>query len=162
MLADAIAQAVARNEAALAATMQRYTPDDESQSAIAQWRKWCGDNGVRACPAHPAAVAVFVRSLGALGADEKAISEALCAIQQLHDSRGLPSPVATAGVRAELTKILELKPPRSWRKAEQLLFAELPAEIQLTIGRREQQRDTELRRLQSKVAADLKQKGLTK
>jgi hypothetical protein len=159
MLASAIADASARNEAALAATMQPYTLDAVAQSAIAEWRRWCGDNGLRACPAHPASVAVWIRSMGALGIPEEKIASALTAVGELHDARGLANPCATAAVRSELTRMLELKPPRSWRRAEQLIFSELPAEIKLTIERRERQRDTELRRLQAKVH-QLKQKEL--
>lgn len=156
-LASAIADAHGRNEAALAATVQRYDLDAEAQSAIAEFRRWCADNGLRACPAHPASVAVWVRSLGALGADEKAISSALTAIAELHDSRCLANPAATAAVRREVIRILELRPPRSWKRAEQLMFSDLPPEIRLAVKRREQQRDTELRRLQAKVH-QLKQK----
>ena len=159
MLANAIADAQARNEAALGATMQPYTIDAEAQSAIAEWRRWCADNGVRACPAHPASVAVWMRSMGALGIPEEKIASALTAIAELHDSRGLANPCATASVRAELTRALEIKAPRSWRRAEQLMFSELPAEIRLAVERRERQRDTELRRLQAKVH-QLKQKEL--
>lgn len=158
-LASAIAEATARNEAALAATMQPYAPDEESQSVVAEWRTWCGNNGLRACPAHPASVAVWVRHMGALGLSEEKIAAALTAVAELHDSRGLANPCATAPVRAELTRMLELKPPRSWRRAEQLLFSELPAEIRLAVERRERQRDTELRRLQAKVH-QLKEKEL--
>jgi hypothetical protein len=150
-LASAIAEATARNEAALAATVQPYAIDAGAQSAIAEWRRWCGDNGVRPCPAHPAAVAVWVRSMGALGLSEEKIAAALTAVGELHDARGLANPCATAPVRSELTRMLELRAPRSWRRAEQLMFSELPAEIRLAVERRERQRDTELRRLQAKV-----------
>ncbi len=42
--------------------------------------------------------------------------------------------------------------PRSWPKAEKLMFLSLPEQIQRVIGLRERQRETELRRLQNEVA----------
>lgn len=81
-LASAIAEAGARNEAALAATMQPYALDAVAQSAVAEWRAWCGNNGLRACPAHPASVAVWVRHMGALGIPEEKIAAALTAVAE--------------------------------------------------------------------------------
>ncbi len=45
-----------------------------------------------------------------------------------------------------------LEAPRSWPKAEKLMFLQLPEQIQRIIGLRERQRETELRRLQNEVA----------
>jgi hypothetical protein len=155
-LADAIAAAHAQNEAALAAQVAPYELDNEARQFVETFVRWCNDHGVRSCPATPATVAAFVRSMGA---SQKEIAEALAAVGELHDAQGLANPCATAPVRAELTRILEIRPPRSWRRAEQLMFSELPAEIRLVVERRERQRDTELRRLQAKVH-QLKQKDL--
>jgi hypothetical protein len=148
-LADAVASAHAQNEAALAARIAPFQMDSEAQRSIGAFIRWCADNGLRSCPAAPAAVAAFVRSMGA---SKEEIAEAVAAIVELHDSRGQSNPVATAAVRAELIRVGNLKPPRSWRNEEKLLFVDLPLEIQATVGRREEQRDTELRRLQNEVA----------
>jgi hypothetical protein len=155
-LADAIAAAHAQNESALAAQIAPYELDNEARQFAGTFVRWCNDHGVRSCPATPATVAAFVRSMGA---SQKEIAEALAAIVELHDSRGLSNPVATAAVRSELSRILKLRPPRSWRIAEQLMFAELPPEIGAAVERREQQRDIELRKMQNELA-ELKQKGL--
>ena len=155
-LADAIAAAHEQNERAMAAQVAPYQMDNEARRAVETFIRWCADSGVRSLPATPATVAAFVRSIYA---NKEETAETLAAVAELHDSRGLSNPVATAAVRTEIGRRWKLKPPRSWRKAEQLMFAELPPEIGAAIERREGQRDTELRRLQSKVA-DLKQKGL--
>lgn len=149
MLADAIAAAHAQNEAALSPQAPRYDLDTEARQFAGTFIRWCADHGVRSCPAMPATVAAFVRSVGA---SKKEIAAPLTAIAELHDSQGLSNPVATAAVRAELGRALKLKPPRSWRKAEQLMFSELPPEIRAAVERREEQRDTQLRKLQNEVA----------
>jgi hypothetical protein len=87
-----------------------------------------------------------------VAADQEEMAAAVTAIAELHDSQGLSNPVATAAVRSELSRVLRLKPPRGWRSAEKLLFAELPPEIAVVVARREEQRDIELRRLQNEVA----------
>lgn len=146
MLADLIANAHAANEAKLTAQVPRYDLDNEARQTVGPFVRFCADHGVPFLPAAPATVAAFV-----MGASPEEVGPTLMAVQELHDSKGLPSPVATAAVRSAISRILKLKPPRSWRKHEQLLFADLPPEIRAVVERREQQRDTELRRLQGKV-----------
>jgi hypothetical protein len=153
-LADAIAAAHAQNEAKFTAQVAPYGElDNEAQMHLAAFIKWCGAHGVRSLPATPASVAMFV-----MGTRPEEVAPALMAIQELHDSKGLPSPVATAAVRSAVSRTLKLKPPRSWRKAEQLMFGELPPEIRAAIERREQQRETELRRLMNQLT-ELKRHG---
>lgn len=146
-LANAIAAAHSANEAKLAAQMPRYDIDDDARQSVETFVRWCADNGVRACPATPATVALFVRSVGA------GISAALLdAIAESHDAANLANPVATAAVRAELGRALKITPPRSWNKHEKLLFGALPIDIQAAIERRERERDIQLSRLQVKIA----------
>jgi hypothetical protein len=137
MLGDAIAQAHAQNL------------DGDASRLAGTFVRWCADHGVRSCPATPAIVAAFVRSMGV---STEEVAAALVAIAELHDRAEASNPVATAAVRAELSRILKLKPPRSWRNADRPMFAELPPEIRAVIARREEDRDRELRRLQNEVA----------
>jgi hypothetical protein len=147
-LAAAIAAAHAQNERALAAQVAPYGElDNEAKVHFAAFVRWCGDHGVRSCPATPATGAMFV-----MGTRPQEVAPALMAIQELHDSKGLPSPVATAAVRSAISRVLELKPPRSWSKAERLLFAGLPNDIRCVVTHRDHQRDVELRRLQNELA----------
>jgi hypothetical protein len=148
-LADAISQAHAANESKLAAQVPAYQMDSQAQRASAAFVRWCNDRGVRPLPAAPATVAAYVQFIGARPEE---VASALMAIQEIHDEKGMPSPVAAAAVRSTVTRILDLKPPRSWRKAEQLMFAELPIEVRAVIARREEDRDRELRRLQNELA----------
>jgi hypothetical protein len=153
-LADAIQKAYVENERAMAAQVPRYQMDDDSKRGIVPFVKWCGDHGVRSLPAAPASIAGFVRFMGK---DQEAVASALVAIAAMHDQHQLPSPTATACVRAALAETLELKPPRSWTEAEKLLFSDLPAEVRTIVSHRDHQRHTEMRRLQNEVA-DLKKR----
>ena len=58
------------------------------------------------------------------------IVDAIWAIEALHDNSGYPNPCATASVKVELGRILNLDGPRSWPKADRLKFNSLPIEIQ--------------------------------
>src|SRR5262249_26479103 len=52
-----------------------------------------------------------------------------------------------------LSEVLAIEPaPRSWNKDEKASWVQLPPEIKAAIGRREHQREKELRRLQNQVA----------
>jgi hypothetical protein len=153
-LAAAISQAHSANEARLGAQVAPYQMEDESKRTIGTFIRWCADNGVRACPATPATVALFVRSMGA------EISTALLSsIAESHDAANLANPVATAAVRLELSRALKITPPRSWNKHEKLLFGALPIDIQAAIERRERERDIQLSRLQVKIAEFKKRHG---
>ncbi len=74
----------------------------------------------------------------------------------MHDLNGLPNPTATAIVGAALERIIEDKPPRSWPKGDQAVWALLPAQLRNRITTRELQRDN-VRRCQNELA-ELKQK----
>jgi hypothetical protein len=67
------------------------------------------------------------------------------------------NPVLVALEERRLREERGIEVPRSWPKAEQLLFLQLPEPIQAIIARREKQRETEMRRAQSELAT-LKQK----
>jgi hypothetical protein len=141
MLSHAIAAAHAQNL------------DGEARQLAGAFVRWCADHGVQSCPAAPKTVAGFVRWFAqSMAANQEEMAAALDAVADLHDGAGAANPVATAAVRAELIRVLRLKPPRGWRDAEKPLFADLPPEIQAIVARREEQRDTELRRLQNEVA----------
>jgi hypothetical protein len=68
------------------------------------------------------------------------IVDAVWAIEALHDNAGHSNPCATASVRIELGRILNLGDgPRSWPRADRVKYLALPVEIQAVIDRREQQ-----------------------
>jgi hypothetical protein len=153
-LADAIQKAHVENERAMAAQLPRYVADDDAKRGVAPFVRFCGERGVRALPAAPASIAAFVRFVGK---DQEALAEALAGVAAMHDQHQLPSPTATACVRAALAETLELKPPRWWTEAEKLLFSDLPAEVRTIVSRRDHQRETDMRRLQNELA-DLKKR----
>jgi hypothetical protein len=149
MLDQAIAAAFEANERKLAAQvpLPAATLDPHQRALFSAFEHFCRTNGVRALPASPTTIAAYLRAALAEG-DALAAAEA---IRIAHQAHGLPCPVSTHVVRAQLNELLEDKPPRSWRADEQLMWAALPPEIRAVIARRERQRDLELRRLQSKV-----------
>ena len=154
-LAEAISAAHHANEAKLAAGVAPYQMDDEAQRSIGPFIRFCTDHGVRHCPASPASIAAFVHFVGK---DQEALATSLIAIAELHDQHQLPNPTATACVRAALAQTLELTPPRSWTKAEKLLFSGLPAEVRAIVSHRDHQREKEMRRLQNELS-ELKRHG---
>jgi hypothetical protein len=70
--------------------------------------------------------------------------EVLAVIARRHDKHGLSNPCATAGVRSVLELSIEEKPPRSWKKDEQEVWAVLPADIRFTLSRRQRDYDREV------------------
>jgi hypothetical protein len=97
---------------------------------------------------------MWVLSHRHLGAD--AIMDMLAAIEALHNYHGLSSPTHSAVVCRALESVFKAEPPRSWKPDEKLLFAALPEAIKQIIGRRERDRDREVRRAQN-LAAELQQ-----
>jgi hypothetical protein len=159
-LADAIEQQTAANEERLSAGIRvSMQLDADAALRLDSFNRFCTQHGVRNCPSRPSTVAAFVRSEKSLGTEPHKIALALSAIELLHDRHSCANPVATAVVRKELERILQIEAPRSWSKAEQLMFASLPGEIRAVISRREQQRETALRRAQNKAAEAKRQSG---
>jgi hypothetical protein len=117
--------------------------------------EWSARHGARACAARPTTVAAWVLAHGHLGADN--VMAILAAIEALHDHHGLSLPTKSAVVCKALESVFTIDPPRSWPAADRALFATLPAQIQHRIAEREQQRDRELRRVQSEYAELKKQ-----
>lgn len=156
-LADAIAKAHIHNEARLAAGISvPLQLDADAASLLDPWNRFCSFHGCRNIGIRPQVVAAFIRAEASQRAEPHKIALTLSAIELLHDRHGLSNPVATAVVRAELERILKIEAPRSWPKAEQLMFASLPPEIRAIIARREREREIALRRAQN-AAAELRQ-----
>jgi hypothetical protein len=106
---------------------------------------------VRPLPARPASVAAFAQWQKDLGVPREKISATLSAIEALHNAASLGNPIATPVVRTA-TSASTIAAPRSWTKEEQQVFTELPVEIQVVVARREQNRETQLRRAQNEIA----------
>ena len=64
------------------------------------------------------------------------------------------NPVMEALVSARANEMVSelITPPRSWGKAEKIAFLNLPPELQRFYAKREEQRDSEVRRCQNDVA----------
>jgi hypothetical protein len=97
--------------------------------------------GVRHLPAKSQTVAAYLLQ-GGLTHDR--MLEVLAVIARRHDKHGLSNPCATAGVRSVLELSIEEKPPRSWKKDEQEVWAVLPADIRFTLSRRQRDYDREV------------------
>ena len=155
-LAEAIAHVNAReldaNEAAIASCFP--PPPDvppEARQHLIPFVQWCEAQRVRSLPARPASVAAFAQWQKDLGVPREKISASLATIEALHFSASLGNPCATPLVRAA-TSASTIEPPRSWTRAEKQTFTELPVEIQAVVARREQDRETTLRRGQNELA----------
>ena len=119
------------------------------------FNKWCAKRHARRCPSRPATIALFALEQADMGVPIDVILAQLSAIEAMHDKFSLPNPVRTAAVHHTLETLIKVDPPRSWPKAERAMFRLLPADVQHIIGRRENDRDNEIRRLHSKVAKEM-------
>ena len=150
-------------EGRLAAGLSIQQPRIELTSDVLtrfdRFSKWCAVKQVRRLPAKPKTVAAFVLEQDALGVPAQQIISILNAIELSHDRHSLSNPTATAIVRAALGQVVKIEPPRSWSKEEKVEWAQLPPDVRRTIAKRENDRDRELRRLQSKVAEAIKPDG---
>ena len=75
----------------------------------------------------------------------------------MHDKFQMPNPAACASVRAVLELFMDEKPPRSWKRDEQEMWAFLPADIRFAIAKRERERDRTLNICQKELAELRKQ-----
>ena len=161
-LSDAITQAKQREHIAkwdegerkLAAELRpvnaQITEDVVTRFSV--FGKWCMAKSVRKLPAKPATVAAFVLEQRDLGATPQIILSLLAAIEAVHNSHSLSNPCATAIVDEALEEIVRSDPPRSWNRDEKAEWARLPPSVRDAVTRRENDRDKELRRLQSELA----------
>jgi hypothetical protein len=130
--------------------------DSETLEDLRPWLAWTTARHVRHAPARPYVIAAFIAEQSASGTSTNDILRQLDAVARLHDKFSLPNPVATAAARAVLEREFAFAVPRSWTGPEKEMFVTLPAEIRAAISRREQDRETTLRRAQNNLAAERK------
>src|SRR5262249_7529885 len=118
-LAQQIELAQARNEQALTAQLAAPTLEVDSR-LLNRFADFCKQRGVRCTPP---VVAVYVRSQYTDGIAPEEILKSLAAIEAWETNNGRANPCATPAVRAALAEILKIDGPRSWSKAERLVFA---------------------------------------
>ena len=136
-LAQQIEAAHIRNEQNLAARIAapRLELENEGKRLLGRFISFCKQNGVRYLPSAPATVAAFIKAEHAAGATPEMILKTLAAIEILHSQANAANPVACPAPRAALSEILKIEGPRSWNKAERLVFAGLPIEVRAIIER---------------------------
>jgi hypothetical protein len=141
------------NEEAIASSFERPAPmSPAAQQQVLPFLEWAAAQRIRALPARPTSVAAYVQYQQDQGISRQLIAERLEAIEELHFAAALANPCATPVVRTT-TGGSTIEAPRSWRGDEKLSFYELPIEIQTVVARREQDRETQLRRGQNELAA---------
>ena len=145
-----------RNEQAIVAAWKGDLPSgtDVNGRMIAPFVTFCMERKVRYCPANPYVVAAYLRWL--MDMNVGGIPDLLRGIEEVHAVNGLANPVQTFPVRELLSELASKEPPgpppRSWPKADQLLWAELPPAIRAVISKRDRERETALRRMQNELA----------
>jgi hypothetical protein len=160
-LADAIAKAHVLNEQKVGAGIPIPVQFNSTTTLLLDpFNRYAAFHGCKNCPASPKVVAAWVRA--AKDNDPAKIIETLSAIELLHDVHGLSNPVATSVVRAELEKVLQIEPPRSLARADQLRFSALPIETRAILGRRIRQMEVAMRRAQNAAAEAKRQCGADK
>jgi hypothetical protein len=148
-----------RNEAQLATSLSTVLPekrvlDDDTKDLFRPFMQWAAATKVRHLPARPCSVASFIFKQFDAGVKPDVILEQVAAIEALHDAYSCSNPVQTSPVRYALNQVADdvEPPPRSWPKAEKIQFLQLPPQIRNVIANREQDRETNLRRLQNECA----------
>jgi hypothetical protein len=159
-LAVVLEEAERKNQEKLTARIScpalELTP--EARNRFSYFAHWCRDRGVRALPAMPATIAVFIKNEHQAGISGENIWKSVQAIELAHSQDvNLANPVATAVVRQALAEVYAVKAPRSWSSAEHLIFYSLPIELRDVVKRHADLTSLELRRLHNKVA-DLSKK----
>ena len=119
-------------------------------SLPAEFAAWCEKKSVKALPARPASVALFVLENGGLGAD--VLAQMVLEISQFHLCRGQADPTSGYPVATALNGIAELDAPRSWPKEKKARFASLPYDLQKFVAAHEEQREKEIRRAHNEAA----------
>jgi hypothetical protein len=160
-LVQAIDLAQQANEKRIAAEInapKQKLDDTEALLILRQFAEWCRSRGVKWLPATPSTCAAWMHFQRVNHIAPETITKAIEAIQIAHDQQGFANPIATAAVRAELGRILDIKPPRTWKKEEHLVFNSLPIEVREIIKRHADLDSLALRRLQNRVA-ELAKKG---
>jgi hypothetical protein len=162
-LVTAIDLAQQANEQRIAAEInvpKHKIDDTEALLILRQFAEWCRSRGVKWLPATPATCAAWMHFQAVNHIAPEIIAKAIEAIQIAHDQQGFANPIATAAVRAELGRILDIKAPRSWNRkiGEDLVFNSLPIEVRAVIKRHADLDSLTLRRLQNRVA-ELAKKG---
>jgi len=151
-LAAEIAAAHAKNEAVVATSIAAPRLELD-RTRLQNFADFCKQYGIRALPAAPATVAAFAKAEYTRGTSADAILHTLQDIEAVHSNANLANPIATAAVRSVLSEILKLDPPRSWSRADRLVYATLPIEAQAIIERRAKEDSKAVRKAQADAAA---------
>jgi hypothetical protein len=150
-LLEAMDRAYQTNEATLANQIAAPRLDCDAER-LQHYTEFCKQHGVRALGAAPGTVAAFIKSEHDRGVSPDGILSVLADIEALHSNNNLANPIATTAVRAVLSEIVNLNPPRSWGKQERLLFASLPPDVQFIVERHARLDSQAVRKSQNEAA----------
>lgn len=114
------------------------------------FENWCVLNGLKPHQASPTIVARFVSDIAPLGISK--VWRAVQEISRTHYIIGLADPTLGGAVAAAVNEVSKIAPPRSWPKEEQARFLTLPYDVQVTIEKRERDRDNQVRAMQNEFA----------
>jgi hypothetical protein len=143
-------QVVNEQQVAQSLGISPQQPTAEQVALFRGFQSHCVQKGAMPKPT-PALVASWLETL-----DSKDLDAACRAVEVVCDFQFFANPIATLSVRTVLERKLRPVFPHSWDKADRLVFASCPPEIRSIILKREQQRDTALRRSQNKLASEIK------
>jgi len=130
------------------------TVTDEQAIRFEHFRGWCAQRGIRDFPSSPVAIASFLAE--AADGDVIPYCESVGAVQ---DALGLASPIQTHAVRTVLARLPCPDFPRSWNGEDRAAFLAVDPITRKILLRREQERDTALRRAQNVLSDERKRLG---
>jgi hypothetical protein len=116
---------------------------------------WAESKGVPAKPASPASVAAFVLEQKTM--KPGLLVEIICKISEAHAGAGLSDPTAAWPVSEALSRVTEIKAPRSWPSSEKTLWQMLPEPLRKYLSIREFDRERVIRNKMNEIAEAKKQ-----
>jgi hypothetical protein len=151
--------AMARNEKEISEKLAAITKADplteQEQALCKEFMEWTRRKEVKYFPSSPTTIAAYLTDIAGHKTEDYLL-DSISALRRLHDQTGLANPCATFAVEQILAVLFKTAPPRSWPRAEQSIFASLPASLQAIIARREKERESGLRRKQNELAEQIK------
>jgi hypothetical protein len=115
------------------------------------WEAWCSAQGTEACPALPAAVAVYIMAHAALGIDR--LEKIVASISAVHvNVAHVADPCLSPLVSAALNQVAPIEAPHSFPGAQKAQFMQLPRPLQKFVAEHTRKIVAEMRRAQNAAA----------
>jgi hypothetical protein len=115
-----------------------------------EFSTWASRHQLTALPARPSTIAAFITAHRET--DPKQLLQLVEQIADAHSSRNLADPTKTWPATFALSRLTQIKPPRSFNADAREMFYGLPPSLQQYLVQRENERDRGLHQSQQRLA----------